>query len=618
MALIKTRGKHALKENAQPNSMNTEVQGQVAAGAESDGAGSESPVRIEDFVNVSSGDGEESEIEGGFDFGDAPIVNQGIGEDDIVATAAGIATAHEVPAQAAETAEGKTGTPAFSSSRDQLIESWEVGQEIPTGFVSAMPEGVKYHKKGGAGKVVGMTFGIIVGVLLVAYLAGAVVFMNFFPPGTTVAGKDISMKSNGDVSQMLDEVVGGYVIDINGKNGFSFSAKASDIGMTIDSDATIEAMHADLNPWTWPAIIAQGSHDETDQLGIICSQSDYDYKVINAVKTFNGGAEAPVDATIAFNAEKNKFEVVPEIPGTQYDPHAILASMAKAIATLEPGITLTDDDLVQPNVFSTDERLINSAELATGMVSANVTVKMADVVVAEIDGEKLSSFVHLDDSLGVVLDEDGLNSWVADMSNGFDTVGTERTYTRPDGKVITVSGGAYGWITDASGLQDQVMEAIKAGQTTTIDIPCEQTAATYNGPGQQDWGSRYIDVDLSEQYVRFYDGDSIIWESACISGSPDGEHNTWPGVWYITNMQSPSKLIGYLPNGEKEYETTVQYWMAFEGNGIGLHDATWQPAFGGSMYAEGYGSHGCVNLPYDAAASLYSICSVGTPVIAHY
>ena len=604
MSLFKSRGKHAQSEHVQPEGIEAENVEQAAAEPAElvDAAENESPVRIEDFVTGSAGEDDElSELVGALE--DAP-------SDDALANAP--------EANAGESPDDAGAVSAEPSEREQLIESWEVGKDIPTGFVSSMPEGVTFHKKRSVGKIVGTTFGVIVGVLLVAYVAGAIVFMNFFPPNTTVAGMDISMKSNGDVAQMLDGVVNDYTIDIAGQNGFSFHATANDIGMTIDSDATVEAMHSDLNPWTWPAIIVQGAHDETEQLDITCEQSGYDYKIVNAVSSFNRGAVAPTDATIAFNADKNKFEVVPEIPGTQYDSHALLASMSKAVFALEPKITLTDDDLIQPDVFSTDERLINSAELATGLVSANVTLKMADIVVAEINGQNLSQFVHLDENLGVVLDEEGLNNWVVDLSNGFDTVGTERTYTRPDGKVITVSGGAYGWITDAAGLKDQVMEAIKAGQTTTIDIPCEQTAATYNGPGQPDWGSRYIDVDLSEQYVRFYDGDSVIWESACISGSPDGEHNTWPGVWYITNMQSPSKLIGYLPSGEKEYETTVQFWMAFEGNGIGLHDATWQPAFGGSMYAQGYGSHGCVNLPYDAAESLYYMCSVGTPVIAHF
>ena len=335
-------------------------------------------------------------------------------------------------------------------------------------------------------------------------------------------------------------------------------------------------------------------------------KKSYESKVTESVETYNKDAVAPVDATIAYDDKTKKFKVVAEVPGTQYDTKTVLAAMADSISALQPNLKLTSDHLIQPKVFSTDERLVNSAELATGLVAAHVTLTMGGQVVSEIDGSNLSPFIRMDENMGVTLDEAGVDQWITDLSNGFDTVGTERTYTRPDGKVITISGGAYGWITDAPALKDQVVAAIKAGQTTTIDIPCEQTAFAYNGPGQPDWTNRYIDVDLSEQYVRFYGDDgSIIWESACISGTPDGKHNTWPGVWYITNKESPSKLIGYTDSGQKEYETTVSFWMAFEGNGIGLHDATWQPSFGGDMYASGYGSHGCVNLSYSAAESLY-------------
>ena len=34
------------------------------------------------------------------------------------------------------------------------------------------------------------------------------------------------------------------------------------------------------------------------------------------------------------------------------------------------------------------------------------------------------------------------------------------------------------------------------------------------------------------------------------------------------------------PDGTYEYETQVTYWMPFNG-GIGFHDASWQPYFGG-------------------------------------
>ena len=53
----------------------------------------------------------------------------------------------------------------------------------------------------------------------------------------------------------------------------------------------------------------------------------------------------------------------------------------------------------------------------------------------------------------------------------------------------------------------------------------------------------------------------------------------------VNAKESPSKLIGYNGN-EKIYETEVQYWMPFVGNYIGFHDADWQSAFGGTLYAD--------------------------------
>ena len=69
--------------------------------------------------------------------------------------------------------------------------------------------------------------------------------------------------------------------------------------------------------------------------------------------------------------------------------------------------------------------------------------------------------------------------------------------------------------------------------------------------------------------------------------------------------------------GQPIYETPVAYWMRVTWTGIGFHDATWQSAFGGSRYQTN-GSHGCINMPYDQAAALYDMLSVGTPVVMHY
>ena len=63
----------------------------------------------------------------------------------------------------------------------------------------------------------------------------------------------------------------------------------------------------------------------------------------------------------------------------------------------------------------------------------------------------------------------------------------------------------------------------------------------------------------------------------------------------------------------KDYESKVQYWMAYDGNNFGIHDASWRRKFGGMDY-KWNGSHGCINIPTSAAAKLYSYVEVGTPV----
>ena len=86
----------------------------------------------------------------------------------------------------------------------------------------------------------------------------------------------------------------------------------------------------------------------------------------------------------------------------------------------------------------------------------------------------------------------------------------------------------------------------------------------------------------------------------------------------FVTKESPSVLIGKDANGKVMYRSTVQYFMPFNSMAIGIHDATWQPAFGGQMYQQGYGSHGCINVSYSAAETLYNMITFDEPVVVYY
>ena len=304
--------------------------------------------------------------------------------------------------------------------------------------------------------------------------------------------------------------------------------------------------------------------------------------------------------------------------GTALSYDAVIKAVDDAVLALQPTVKLGADVLQQPKVLSSDPKLTAAAEQANTMIKADLVLTMAGGTAGEVNADLISQWVRLGDDLSATLDEAALTAWVDELAAACNTVGTQRTYTRPDGKVVTVAGGVYGWSVDRDALLNLVKESVAAGTVQTAEVPCTSVGTGYNGAGAQDWGLRYCDIDLAEQYARFYDETgALIWESPIVSGIPDGVHDTSVGVYWLNQKASPSKLIGY-ENGKKIYESDVQYWMPFVGNVIGLHDADWQSSFGGTRYRDGAGSHGCVNLPPYKAAELYGIIQSGDVVVSHW
>lgn len=103
-----------------------------------------------------------------------------------------------------------------------------------------------------------------------------------------------------------------------------------------------------------------------------------------------------------------------------------------------------------------------------------------------------------------------------------------------------------------------------------------------------------------------------------VTGLPKGGRSTPAGVYTILERMQNKVLRGNLrPDGTREYETLVKYWMRVTYSGVGFHDATWQSSFGGNVYTY-RGSHGCINMSYSDAGKLYELIQVGDPVIMHY
>ena len=136
----------------------------------------------------------------------------------------------------------------------------------------------------------------------------------------------------------------------------------------------------------------------------------------------------------------------------------------------------------------------------------------------------------------------------------------------------------------------------------------EYVPPTSSGPKPNVAGSgngvRWIDVDLTNQRVYAYEGDTIVNSFIVSTGTSRTPTVTGKFKVYIRLRSGSMRGPGYfLPD--------VPYIMYFH-KSYGLHGTYWHNNFGTPM------SHGCVNLSIDDAAWLYNWSYLGTVVNVHY
>lgn len=114
----------------------------------------------------------------------------------------------------------------------------------------------------------------------------------------------------------------------------------------------------------------------------------------------------------------------------------------------------------------------------------------------------------------------------------------------------------------------------------------------------------YIKVSINNQKLYYYKYNKLVLETDVTTGKYNA---TKTGNFKIRNKVRNTYLA------TKRYKSFVKYWMAYDDNTYGLHDASWRREFGGNIYKTN-GSHGCVNIPTDKMKELYYMVEVGTPV----
>lgn len=118
------------------------------------------------------------------------------------------------------------------------------------------------------------------------------------------------------------------------------------------------------------------------------------------------------------------------------------------------------------------------------------------------------------------------------------------------------------------------------------------------------FGERWIDVNLSQQMVYAYEGDTLV--NSFLTSTGTWEHPTVTGQYNVYVKYSYTDM-----SGADYYLANVPNTMYFY-DGYAIHGTYWHNNFGTPM------SHGCVNLSIPDSAWVFQWASVGTLVNVHY
>ncbi len=464
---------------------------------------------------------------------------------------------------------------------------------------------------------------IVLAVLVVAvagaYAAGVAYFSQRFLPNTRIGGIDVSLMTADEAHDAVKGAADGYTLTLEAQN-FELEIAGDDVSYAVDA-AGIEGV-AGSPAWLWPASLLPGGETALD-LPVSYDRDALAKTVRSAVKKHNATYE-PVEGTeIAYFAHERQFVPASYLTGEQIDADDAVETAEEALRELAPEATVRTRATAGP-AEDVSDGVQDACDAANALLGCDMGLTMGGSEVARIDSDLVQEWVSFDGDLSCSIDYGAVDAWSADLADKLTTAGKARTYTRADGKEVAVDAGeesTYGWVVDADALAELVRSSVENRSTEDAAVPVLVEGTGYNAKTGADWGA-YVDVDLSEQHARYYDGKGeLIWESGIVSGNPNLDNDTPTGVYQLNAKKRDIVLRGQIDpeTGEPSYESPVSYWMAFIGNSYGLHDASWQPDanFENPNAYLTSGSHGCVNLPPSKAAELYSIVEVGDVVVVH-
>ncbi|WP_261806587.1 L,D-transpeptidase family protein [Lapidilactobacillus luobeiensis] len=433
------------------------------------------------------------------------------------------------------------------------------------------------------------------------YIHHGIFYQTHYLPGTKVENIDIGKLTYPVAKQkMTDKLMNTKYRLYDDKQELT-AITGKELGLTQQTGASLKKLLNQQSAWGFNASVQAETNSNKNTVQV----NDENLKafVTKTTQTLNPGRTATKNATL--EKTSTGFAIKPEVQGTKLNASKLLATMKTAIDQGQRRIQVKST-YDKPTVTK------ESATLQTALKKLNKIEQVTGTYTIAGKTETISSAQirsWLTYSAGKIgLDQSALASYLSGLNNQYATFDDTRAFKSTKRGTVSVPAGIYGWSINVNTETANLTEAILAGKDFTRTPAIQGSGYSNSGT---DIGNTYVEVDKTNQHMYVYINGALKISTDIVTGKPG--QDTPSGVWSVWAKERNSTLKGKNDDGT-DYASPVSYWMPIDTTGVGIHDSSWQPKYGGDWYKT-HGSHGCINTPPKVMAQVYALVSTGTPVL---
>lgn len=446
-----------------------------------------------------------------------------------------------------------------------------------------------------------------IGIFILLYLLGVWFFQSHFVPNTKIGAISVSQLTLENAQAHIQKELEEQQVMLTENEQELGYIELSQVNVQTETAEVLQQLLAQQVPAKWP-IYLFSAPESPEQLDDYVA---FDVTMLEAllanVGVNNNDRTASSDAFIGISDE-GVFQIKEEVYGQQISAASFETALENELEQGQNRLDL-ESAYIQPSIRQDTPEVINLQARLDEMQGVNITLEV-DGEAITIPSSEIASWIFVDDNqepqVNVEMIEDylyGLNEKYASL---FKTRQFESTYQG----TVTLEPGTYGWYIDRFTEAETIAANVLAGEDATREPVIGGSG--YGLDINDDIGASYVEVDVYHQMMTIYIGGEVALQTAIVTGTPGT--NTVPGTYQVWNMEEDSTLVGYNPRTEMDYEQPVDYWIAFDDQAQGIHDANWQSSFGGEAYLSN-GSLGCINTPPGVMPDVFELVYYGMPVV---